>query len=122
MRLCCGFLQESVTKKYLGDPSFLLLETSIKMCPGRELRTRYGLTMLWLPALVIWHKSLLIHQLGVLGSKKSESALGLEHSMNYRRWLKNGDSSKPGSVPWNWDCPEEMGQTAGSISGGFRGA
>lgn len=106
---CCGFLQESLTKKYLSDSTFLLLETSIKMCQGHGLRTRYGLTMSWLHGPVIWRKSLLIHQMGVLGSKKSVSAPALLHSMTYRQWLKNWDPSNSDSGPWNYDCPEEMG-------------
>lgn len=98
--LCCGFLQESVTKKYLSDSSFLL-ETSIKMCRGHGRRTRYGLTILWLHGPVICCKSLLIHQMGVLGSKKSESPPELVHSMTYRQWLKNWDPSNSDSEPWN---------------------
>lgn len=97
-------------------PFFFLLESSIQMCPGQGLSTRCGLTILWLPGPVIWRKSLFIR----LDSKKSEQAPRLKHSMTYRQRLKNEDLSRSDSEPWNSDCPaEEVGQTAGSLSGGF---
>lgn len=89
--------QESVTKKYLADFFFFLLEPSIQVHPAPGLSTRCELTILWLPGPVIWHKSLLIR----LDSKKSEQAPGFKHSMTYRQRHKNQDLSKSNSEPWN---------------------